>query len=132
MNRFGGSFMLAQCNFSQHNPGGWSEGKMFESLASNIITALLGEYIENVDPKSLNIAIFKGNLDLYDLKLKKTALDSFNLPVTVVQGLLGHLRLQIPWTSLETKPVIAEISDLFLVVQPRKNVQVWLYILYIF
>ncbi len=56
---------------------------------------------------------------LQGLKLKKEALDKLELPVTVYQGYLGKLELQIPWTNLKQQPVIVTISDLFILAGPK-------------
>lgn len=57
-------------------------------------------------------------------RLKKTAFDSFDLPVVVTHGFVGKLKIVIPWTSLDTQPVTLEISDVYFVVVPKKNVTV--------
>lgn len=93
---------------------------MFEGIASTIIVKLLGDYIENLDSKSLKIAIWSGSINLTNLTLKASALDTFDLPVSVVQGCVGSIDASIPWQSLSSSPVIAKVSDVFLVVQPKK------------
>lgn len=35
-------------------------------------------------------------------------------------GVLGQLKLKIPWSKLQSKPVIIDIRDLVLLVKPRK------------
>ncbi|KAL9658375.1 hypothetical protein ABK040_015695 [Willaertia magna] len=93
---------------------------MFEGIASTIIVKLLGDYIENLDNKSLNIAIWSGQVNLQNLTLKASALDAFDLPISVVQGCVGSIDATIPWKSLSSSPVVAKVSDVFLVVQPKK------------
>ena len=41
-----------------------------------------------------------GTIELTNLKLKSTTLDSLNLPIKVVRGLVQKLHLKIPWTNL--------------------------------
>eukprot|EP00761_Pharyngomonas_kirbyi_P006243 gb/GECH01006249.1/.p1 GENE.gb/GECH01006249.1/~~gb/GECH01006249.1/.p1 ORF type:complete len:2936 (+),score=680.48 gb/GECH01006249.1/:1-8808(+) len=94
---------------------------MFENIVADLLTKYLGAYVENLDKKDLNISIWKGDLKLKNLKLKRGALDSLNLPISVVHGYLGSLVLKIPWTNLKGKPVIAEIDDLFIVAKPKKS-----------
>ncbi|EFC49928.1 vacuolar associated sorting protein [Naegleria gruberi] len=93
---------------------------MFEGIASSIIVKLLGDYIENLDSKSLKIAVWSGSVNLTNLTLKASALDTFDLPISVVQGCVGSIDASIPWQSLSSSPVIAKVSDVFLVVQPKK------------
>lgn len=93
---------------------------MFEGIVSSVLVKVLGDYIENLDANSLNIGILSGKVELRNLFLKPTALDSFDLPVSVVKGTVGYIMAEIPWKSLGSSPVIARVSDVFLVVQPRR------------
>mmetsp|Transcript_1298 Transcript_1298/g.4447 ORF Transcript_1298/g.4447 Transcript_1298/m.4447 type:complete len:3393 (-) Transcript_1298:60-10238(-) len=93
---------------------------MFESIVSRLLVKYVGNYVENVDKDQLKVGIFKGDLELYDLVLKRTALDGLDLPVSVSSGHLGKLIIKIPWTRLASQPVIAQVTDLLLVVQPKK------------
>jgi hypothetical protein len=60
---------------------------------------------------------------LNDLKLKPTALDVFDLPISVVHGYVGNVNAKIPWSSFGSQPVVAQVSKLFIVVQPKKCVK---------
>ncbi|KAG5420157.1 VPS13 [Candida metapsilosis] len=91
---------------------------MFESLVANLINRFLGSYIENFDPKQLNIGIWSGDVKLRNLRLKKESLDKFKLPIDVKFGHLGELTLQIPWSNLKSKPVRIIIEDLYLLASP--------------
>ncbi|CAK9441286.1 uncharacterized protein LODBEIA_P51550 [Lodderomyces beijingensis] len=91
---------------------------MFESLVANLLNRFLGAYLENFDPKQLNIGIWGGDVKLTDLRLKKESLDRFKLPIDVKFGHLGVLTLQIPWANLKGKPVQVIIEDLFLLAAP--------------
>lgn len=95
---------------------------MFEHLVSSVLVKVLGDYIQDLDPKSLGIGIWKGEVDLNNLRLKESALDIFDLPISVVHGYVGNINAKIPWSSLGSSPVQAQISDLFIVVQPKKCV----------
>jgi len=91
---------------------------MFESLVANLINRFLGSYIENFDPKQLNIGIWSGDVKLRNLRLKKESLDEFKLPIDVKFGHLGELTLQIPWSNLKSKPVRIIIEDLYVLASP--------------
>lgn len=91
---------------------------MFESLVANLLNRFLGSYIEDFDPKQLNIGIWSGDVKLKDLRLKKDSLDRLKLPVNVKFGHLGELTLQIPWSNLKGKPVKIIIEDLYLLASP--------------
>jgi hypothetical protein len=37
---------------------------MFEKILENLLKSILGEYIENLDPKKLSVSIWSGNIIL--------------------------------------------------------------------
>lgn len=91
---------------------------MFESVVATLLNRFLGSYIENFDPKQLNIGIWSGDVRLKNLRLKKESLDKFKLPVDVKFGHLGELTLLIPWSNLKGKPVKVVIEDVYLLASP--------------
>lgn len=91
---------------------------MFESIVANLLNRVLGSYIENFDPKQLNIGIWSGDVKLKNLRLKKESLDKFKLPLDVKFGHLGELTLQIPWSNLKSKPVKIIIEDVYVLASP--------------
>ncbi|KAG5437684.1 hypothetical protein PCANB_000721 [Pneumocystis canis] len=94
---------------------------MLESLVAGLLKRFLGSYVENFDPKQLNIGIWKGDVKLKNLRLKKEALDMFKLPINIFEGFLGELILQIPWSNLKNKPVKVIIENVFLLAFPKDN-----------
>ncbi|CAI5759546.1 unnamed protein product [Candida verbasci] len=91
---------------------------MFEGVVANLLNRILGAYLENFDPKQLNIGIWSGDVKLKNLRLKKESLDKFKLPIDVKFGHLGELTLQIPWSNLKGKPVKIIIEDLYVLASP--------------
>lgn len=94
---------------------------MLEGLVANLLNRFLGMYVQNFDPKQLNVGIWSGDVKLRDLELRREALDQLNLPLNVVQGHLGSLTLSIPWSNLRGKPVRVSIEDVFLLAAPRED-----------
>ncbi|KAJ3205144.1 hypothetical protein HDU82_005381, partial [Entophlyctis luteolus] len=92
---------------------------MFESVISLVLNKFLGDYVSNLETSQLSIGVWQGDVALHNLKLKREALDKFNLPVDVVEGFLGELTLSIPWNDLKTRPVRVMIKNLFLLVAPK-------------
>ncbi|KAJ9635099.1 Vacuolar protein sorting-associated protein 13 [Coniosporium tulheliwenetii] len=84
---------------------------MLEGLVANLLNRFLGMYVQNFDPKQLNVGIWGGDVKLRDLELRREALDQLHLPLNVVSGHLGQLTLQIPWSNLRGKPVKVNIED---------------------
>ncbi|PWW77256.1 DUF1162-domain-containing protein [Tuber magnatum] len=62
-----------------------------------------------------------GDVRLRNLELKKEALDQMKLPLNVMEGHLGQLTLQIPWSNLKGKPVKVIIEDVYLLANPKAD-----------
>ncbi|KAI9229411.1 MAG: hypothetical protein DHS80DRAFT_13996 [Piptocephalis tieghemiana] len=96
---------------------------MFETLVANVLNKVLGDYVDNLETKQLNIGIWSGDVVLRNLRLKREALDKFELPIDVVEGFLGTLILNIPWSNLKNQPVRVQIRDLFILAAPRAETE---------
>lgn len=59
---------------------------MFESLITQVLNKVLGDFIENIDPKQLKISITNGNVQLTNMKIKPTIFDSLPVPFQLVYG----------------------------------------------
>jgi vacuolar protein sorting-associated protein 13A/C len=94
---------------------------MLEGLVSNLLNRFLGMYVQNFDPKQLNVGIWSGDVVLRDLELRREALDQLHLPLNVVSGHLGSLTLSIPWSNLRGKPLKINIEDVFLLAAPKED-----------
>ena len=92
---------------------------MLEGLVANLLNRFLGMYVRNFDAKQLNVGIWSGDVKLRNLELRREALDQLHLPLNVVEGHLGQLTLQIPWSNLRGKPVRVNIEDVFLLAAPK-------------
>ncbi|KAI8143832.1 hypothetical protein BJV82DRAFT_668275 [Fennellomyces sp. T-0311] len=94
---------------------------MLESLVSTLLNRVLGAYVSNLNYNQLQIGIWSGEVVLRNLKLKREALDKLNLPVDVLEGHLGELTLNIPWSNLKGKPVMVYIKDVYVLAGPRSE-----------
>lgn len=94
---------------------------MFEGIVADILSRILGKYVENFNKEQLSIGIFGGNVSLKNLRLKGEALADLNLPITVIRGVLGSLELQVPWKNLSSKPVIVKVDDIYILCGPQKK-----------
>ncbi|KAG0637605.1 hypothetical protein HOY80DRAFT_1138202 [Tuber brumale] len=94
---------------------------MLEGLIATLMNRFLGMYIKNFDSKQLNVGIWSGDVRLRNLELKKEALDQMKLPLNVMEGHLGQLTLQIPWSNLKGKPVKVIIEDVYLLANPKAD-----------
>ena len=91
---------------------------MAKNLLLNVLVDVLGKFVDGLAVENLKVGVFSGKIELQNLKLKTSALEELDLPVTVTNGSLKHLNLKIPWTSLESKPVRMEIDGLLLQLGP--------------
>ncbi|KAI0224021.1 Vacuolar protein sorting-associated protein 13A [Lamellibrachia satsuma] len=91
---------------------------MMDHLVANLLNQYLGKYIQNLESENLNVGIFRGEVELTDLQLRPEALFELQLPVEVKAGVVGKIRLTIPWTSLYTSPVTAVLEDVYILVGP--------------
>ncbi|KAI8340848.1 hypothetical protein BC941DRAFT_227149 [Chlamydoabsidia padenii] len=97
---------------------------MLEALVASILNRVLGNYVSNLNYDQLKIAIWNGEVNLHNLKLRKDALDKLKLPIDVVEGYLGELTLSIPWSNLKTKPVKVHIRNVYLLAAPKTEASV--------
>lgn len=67
---------------------------MLEGQVAFYLNKYLGSYVYGLDPQSLKISVFKGDVQLSNLHLKPEALNALNLPITIKAGLLGSLTLK--------------------------------------
>lgn len=72
---------------------------MLEGQVAFYLNKYLGSYVYGLDPQSLKISVFKGDVQLNNLHLKPEALNALNLPITVKAGLLGSLTLKARYLS---------------------------------
>ena len=66
-----------------------------QALGSSIVDLLLGEYIEGVDQRQLELDVLNGHLLLQNLAVKDVALQRLQLPVLVKAGIIGKVELDI-------------------------------------
>ncbi|KAI9806146.1 MAG: hypothetical protein M1833_004553 [Piccolia ochrophora] len=96
---------------------------VLEGLVAGLLNRFLGMYVRNFDPKHLNVGIWSGDVELRDLELRREALDALHLPINVVEGHLGRLKMIIPFSNLRGKPVQIFIEDVFLLAAPKEDAE---------
>ena len=91
---------------------------MFEGIVVSLLNKLLGKYVDNLDTNQLSISVWKGDVVLQNLRLKKDALRQFNLPIDVLEGYLGELVLNFSLSDFKNTPVNLKIKDVLLLAVP--------------
>ena len=92
---------------------------MLEKLVADLLTKVVGGYIEGLQGDSLSIGIWGGRSRLTDLKVKRSVIDDLDIPFALAEGVLGSLEVTIPWRTLFTDSTIVRLSDLYILLRPR-------------
>ena len=88
---------------------------------AKVLNSVLGDWVENLNSEQLKISVFSGVIELGDLKLKSDVLKLLGLPLELKYGLIGHLKVDIPWTSITSSPLEITISDVYALLGPRTD-----------
>ncbi|KAF4667986.1 hypothetical protein FOL47_003213 [Perkinsus chesapeaki] len=94
---------------------------MFEGIVSRYLSKYLGDYFDGLDEKNLSIGVYSGHVHLQNVDFKKEAVDMLHLPVKLIHGKLGSLHVYVPWNRLGSSPIVIELDNLYLVVEPKKR-----------
>ncbi|KAI5124698.1 hypothetical protein M0805_004304 [Coniferiporia weirii] len=80
---------------------------------TRILMSFIGAYVENLTSEQLDVGVKQGEVDLRDLRLKKSALDKLGLPFEVVEGRIGKFLFKLNWsvTAMANTPLQVEIED---------------------
>ena len=70
------------------------------------------------------MSLFGGDIELRNMKLKKSIFDALPLPFALAYGQIGLIKLKIPIWNMFAEPLNIEITDLFAVVRP-KHISEW-------
>lgn len=97
---------------------------MFEGLITSVLNRVLGEFIEGIKADQLSISLLSGDVELNNLSIKPTILDSMPLPFKIKFGKVGRIFVDVPVTSILSSPLKIEISNIFMLVEP-KEVEEW-------
>lgn len=90
---------------------------MAKAAILNVLEETIGRYVQGLDSKSLNVAVWAGKIELQGLKvdtravnreLARQAIDAPNLavPFRIVDGSFESLKVEVPWARLTSRPVV--------------------------
>lgn len=100
---------------------------MLESVLADVLTRVLGQYLEGIDRDNVHFGAWSGLVELRGVALRPEALAvlfetlGMDLPVTVEAGFIGLLRLQVPWKSIGTSPVQILMEDVTVMARPVRG-----------
>ena len=94
---------------------------LLKDIGSAILSSVLSNYINNIDPEQLSFALRKGELSLKDVTVKETALSDNHLPFKVAASNIGSIQIQVP-LRYTTTPTTVEIRDVVVLLGVTGNV----------
>ena len=109
---------------------------MFERLLERVLQRSLGKYIEDLDRRQLSVSVslflnakskppcmlsqvWSGKIELENLNLKRNLIEQLRLPVNLLMGKIGKLKISVPWNNLSSKPVEVVVESVNIVVTPK-------------
>ena len=96
---------------------------MLEGLVAGLLNRFLGMYVKNLNAEQLKVGTWSGEVNLKNLELRREALDQLKLPLNVIEGHLGALKLTVPWSNLKGAPVRVLIEDVYLLAAPKEDAE---------
>ena len=86
---------------------------MLETILADVLNSHLGMFIEDLDKDQLGASLFAGQLELKNMKLKKTMFKDSPLPFNLHYGQVGRIYLKIPFWDMFSSPLIIIVEDVF-------------------
>ncbi|CAK9783702.1 putative late endosome to vacuole transport-related protein [Cutaneotrichosporon oleaginosum] len=93
--------------------------QVVKDIALRMLNAYVSPYVENLNPNDLQLSVLAGKAEFHDLRLKKSVLERFGLPVEIVAGDIGKLSITIPWQAIKNQPARIEIDDIYVLARAR-------------
>ncbi|XP_065089816.1 intermembrane lipid transfer protein Vps13D isoform X2 [Ochlerotatus camptorhynchus] len=75
---------------------------MLRELIAWVLNNYLGKYVENLNTAQLTIALLSGQVELENLPLRKDALRYLGLPLQILSGTIGKVKLTVPVRQFRT------------------------------
>lgn len=73
---------------------------------------MVGEFIDGIDTKKLNIGIWSGTVEIVNVSLKPRILALLGLPYSIIFSNISKLDIRIPLKNLFTAPLFIEIDSI--------------------
>uniref|UniRef100_A0A182P4B8 UBA domain-containing protein n=1 Tax=Anopheles epiroticus TaxID=199890 RepID=A0A182P4B8_9DIPT len=98
---------------------------MLRELIAWVLNNYLGKYVENLNTAQLTIALLSGQVELENLPLRKDALRHFGLPLQIVSGSIGKVKLTVPVRAFRTASWCLYIDNVQVTCGPIDLEQDW-------
>ena len=93
---------------------------MAKSIVLGLLMETLGELVD-ISRENMKMAVWSGQIEMKDLRLKADALASLDLPISVLHGLLESVKVTIPWTSLGKSSTTIQLDGLIAFIGPAQD-----------
>lgn len=108
--------------FFGSTPGVRSRAPGFlEGVVSDVLQKVLGAFVRGLDRDHLEVSVWDGDVRLHGLELRTEVLDALNLPVRVLGGSLGEVRVSVPWRNLGSEPMVISVDSVLLLLVARAD-----------
>jgi vacuolar protein sorting-associated protein 13A/C len=94
---------------------------MFEGLLESVLNRVLGQYIQGLNRNDLSVSVWSGDVHLTNVKLKPDIFQQFKLPLKLIYGRIGNLKISLPWKYIGTQPVDAVVENVVIVFRKSLN-----------
>lgn len=91
---------------------------MAKALLFKVLNDTIGKYIDGLTEENLKLSVFSGTIALQNVSLNRKGIEELKLPLSVINGFIESINIEIPWTSLESSPVKIFINGVYLLVKP--------------
>jgi vacuolar protein sorting-associated protein 13A/C len=91
---------------------------MAKALLFKVLNDTIGKYIDGLTEDNLKLSVFSGTISLQNVALNRKGIEELKLPISVINGFVESINIEIPWTSLESSSVKIFINGVYLLVNP--------------
>ena len=86
-----------------------------ETAVADVLQKVLGAFVRDINAERLQMNLWSGEVQLDELELRAEALNALELPAHILSGVLGSLRIKVPWRNLGKDKMSVQVDRIFLV-----------------
>lgn len=99
---------------------------MLEKVIKKLLATVLGNIVEDFTANEIQINKWIGTVEKSNLVIKESFVNNLfcqaNLPpVKLKKGIIGNIKVDIPWTRLNKQPIKITIEDFFILLNLDEN-----------
>lgn len=84
-----------------------------ESYITPIILSQVERYVKNIKTEDSKVSLWGGDAVFNNLDLRLDVLEEeLHLPFSLVSGHIHELQIHVPWTRLNTEPIVLTINTI--------------------